>query len=77
MHTAIKLKHKVNSDKIVISLPEIKKLIGREIEILILVEGEIEDSSCPPRALQNSPHIAGSVILDEEAVQKIMESRFR
>lgn len=77
MHTAIKLKHKVTSDKITISLPEIKKLIGREIEILILVEGEIEDSSSPPRALQNSPHVAGSLILDEEAVQKIMENRLR
>lgn len=77
MHSAIKLKHKVTSDKIVISTPDIKKLIGKEVEILILVDGDINESSSLPLALQNSPHIAGSVILDEEAVLKMMENRFR
>ena len=77
MHTAIRLKHNVESDKIVLSFPEIRKLKGREIEILILVEGELEDSSVPPRALQNSAHVAGSVILDQEAMERLMESRFK
>jgi hypothetical protein len=76
MHTAIVLKQKVNSEKIVLSFPEIRKLIGREVEIIVLVEGEIEDSSVPPRALQNSGHVAGSVVLDEEAMQQILANRF-
>ena len=76
MHTAIVIKQKVNSDKIVLSFPEIRKLIGREVEIIVLVEGEIEDSSVPPRALQNSGHVAGSVVLDEEAMQQILANRF-
>ncbi|NLP01408.1 MAG: hypothetical protein GX089_02855 [Fibrobacter sp.] len=76
MHTAIVIKQKVNSDKIVLSFPEIRKLIGREVEIIVLVEGEIEDSSVPPRALQNSGHVAGSVVLDEEAMKQILANRF-
>lgn len=76
MHTAIVLKQKVNSEKIVLSFPEIRKLIGREVEIIVLVEGEIEDSSVPPRALQNSGHVAGSVVLDEEAMKQILANRF-
>ncbi len=76
MHTAIKLKQKVTSDKITISIPEIAKLNGREIEIIILVEGEIEDATNPPKAIQNS-HVAGSLILDEEAMQEILNNRFR
>jgi pentose-5-phosphate-3-epimerase len=77
MQTAIRLKQKVTSEKLVLSFSELKKLIGREIEIIILVDGEIEDSSVPPKALQNSSHVAGSVILDKEAMQQLMDSRFK
>ncbi len=77
MHTAIVIRQIVNSEKIVLSFPEIKKMIGREVEIIVLVEGELEDSTVPPKALQNSGHVAGSVILDEEAMQQILDNRFR
>ncbi|NLG17004.1 MAG: hypothetical protein GX556_06695 [Fibrobacter sp.] len=77
MHSAIVIKQIVNSEKIVLSFPEIKKMIGREVEIIVLVEGELEDSTVPPRALQNSGHVAGSVILDEEAMRQILENRLR
>ena len=77
MHSAIVIKQIVNSEKIVLSFPEIKKMIGREVEIIVLVEGELEDSTVPPKALQNSGHVAGSVILDEEAMQQILDNRFR
>ncbi len=77
METAIRLKQKINSEKLVISSPEIKRLIGQEVEILILVKGDIGEDGTPPKALQNSPHIAGSLILDQEAMQQMLESRFR
>jgi hypothetical protein len=76
MQTAIRLKQKVTSEKIVISIPEIAKLNGREIEIIILVDGELENTSIPPKAIQNSGHVAGSIVLDEEAMQELMRSRF-
>ena len=77
MHTAIRLKQKVTSDKLVISIPEIAKLNGREVEIIILVDGELENTSIPPKAIQNSSHVAGSIVLDEEAMQELMKTRFR
>lgn len=77
METAIRLKQKVTSDELTLSFPELRKLIGREIEIIVLVEGEIEDSSNPPKALQNSPHVAGSLILDQEAMRQLLDSRFK
>lgn len=77
MHTAIRLKQKVTSDKIVISIPEIAKLNGREVEIIILVDGELENTSTPPKAIQNSSHVAGSIVLDQEAMQELMKTRFR
>lgn len=77
METAIRLKQKINSEKLVISSPEIKKLIGQEVEILILVKGSVDGEGAPPKALQNSPHIAGSVILDQEAMLQMLENRFR
>ncbi len=77
METAIRLKQKINSEKIVISNPEFKKLIGKEVEILILVKSETDEEGMPPKALQNSPHVAGSVILDQEAMRQMLESRFR
>lgn len=77
METAIRLKQKINSEKLVISSPEIKKLIGQEVEILILVKGSVDGEGTPPKALQNSPHVAGSVILDQEAMLQMLENRFR
>jgi hypothetical protein len=77
MQTAIRLKQKVTSDKLVISIPEIAKLNGREVEIIILIDGEFENTSIPPKAIQNSSHVAGSIVLDEEAMQELMRSRFR
>ena len=77
MHTAIRLKTTVTSENLVIHFPELRKLVGREIEIIVLVEGEIEDSTVPPKALQNSPHIAGSIVLDEEAVERLFNNRFK
>jgi hypothetical protein len=77
MEKAIRLKQKINSEKIVISSPEIKRLIGQEVEILILVKDSVDEDGTPPKALQNSPHIAGSLILDQEAMQQMLESRFR
>ena len=77
MQTAFRFTQKVNTDEIVITFPEIRKLLGREVEIIVFIDGELEDSTVPPRALQNSRHVAGSVVLDEEAMQQIMENRFR
>lgn len=77
METAIRLKHKVTSDKVTLSVPELKKFIGNEVEILILLKGELQEEGTPPKALQNSSHVAGSVILDQEAMLQILENRFR
>ena len=76
MQTAIRLKQRVRSEKIVISHHELKELIGKDVEIIILVNEENEDTF-PPRALQNSSHVAGSFILDEEAMKQLLESRFK
>ena len=59
MYTAVRLRQKVVEDKIIITFPELRKLKGRDLEIIIMVEGEIEDSSMPPRAVRNSTHVAG------------------
>ena len=77
MHTAIRLKQKVTSDNIILTAPEIAKLVGREVEIMILVEGELDRSSTPPKGLRNSTHVAGSIILDEEAMADLLRDRFR
>jgi hypothetical protein len=77
MHTAIRLKQKVTSEKLIISTPELAKLVGREIEIILLIDGEIENSSIPPKGIQNSSHVAGSVVLDQEAMQELLNNRFR
>lgn len=77
MYTAIKLKYRIENDTIVISFPELRKLRGRDLEIIIMVEGEIEDSTMPPRAVQNSKHIPGAAMLDEEAVREYLKARFR
>jgi hypothetical protein len=77
MESVIRLKQKVNSDKIILTNPEFKKLIGKEVEILILIKGEIESDLVPPRALKNSQHLAGSAVLDQEAMQQMLENRFK
>lgn len=77
MDTAIRIKQKINSEKLTISNPEFKKLIGKEVEILILIKGDSDDERTPPKALQNSPHVAGSIVLDQEAMRQMMENRFR
>lgn len=51
-------------------------MIGREVEIMILVDGELEHTA-PPKGIRNSTHIAGSFVLDEEAMQEILKNRFR
>lgn len=76
MQTAIRLKQRVRSEKLTISHHDLKELIGKDVEIIILVDDDTEDS-LPPRALQNSAHIAGSFILDEEAMRQLLESRFK
>lgn len=77
MFTAIRLRHRPETDTIVISIPELRKLKGREVEIIIMVEGELEDSSVPPKTVQVSSHTPGSLHLDEEAIREFLRSRFR
>jgi len=76
MQTAIRLKQRVRSDKLTITHPELKDLIGKDVEIIIIANDENEEA-IPPRALQNSAHMAGSYILDEEAMKQLLESRFK
>ena len=77
MHTAIRMKTRVESaESIVLRFPELRKLIGREVEIMVLIDGELEDSSKPSKAVRNSSHVAGSIILDEEAVKRLFSHRF-
>ncbi|NLE00026.1 MAG: hypothetical protein GX640_09130 [Fibrobacter sp.] len=77
MDTAIRFKQKINSDKLVISSSEFKKLIGKEVEIIILCQSDTEEDMLPPKALLNSPHVAGSVSLDQEAMLQMMQNRFK
>jgi hypothetical protein len=76
MQTAIRLKQRVRSENLVINHHELKDLIGKEVEIIILANDDNEDAF-PPRALQNSAHVAGSFILDEDAMRQLLESRFK
>jgi hypothetical protein len=76
MNSAIRIKQKIHNDRLVIAIPELKKLIGKEIEILLLIEEDGEDTT-PPKGLQNSPHVAGSIILDQEAMDGILGSRYK
>ena len=76
MQTALRLKQRVRSEKMVINHKDLKELIGKEVDIIILTNDESEESF-PPRALQNSSHVAGSFILDEEAMKQLLESRFK
>ena len=76
MQTAIRLKQRVRSENLVINHHELKDLIGKDVEIIILANDDNEDAF-PPRALQNSAHVAGSFILDEDAMRQLLESRFK
>lgn len=76
MQTALRIKQRIRSEKLVISHHELKELIGKNVEIIILVNDDSEETY-PPRALQNSAHVAGSFILDEEAMKQLLESRFK
>jgi hypothetical protein len=76
MQTALRLKQRIRSEKLVITHHELKELIGKEVEIIILANDEDEETN-PPKALQNSNHLAGSFILDEEAMKQLLESRFK
>jgi len=44
---------------------------------MVLVDGIIDDGSEPPKGIQNSPHVAGSYVLDQEALQQLLDNRFR
>ncbi len=77
MHTALRITRTVDSNKLTLEFPELELLMGREVEILILVNGMIDDGSEPPKGIQNSPHVAGSYVLDEEAMQQFMANRFK
>ncbi|MFP4163205.1 MAG: hypothetical protein ACLFQB_04225 [Chitinispirillaceae bacterium] len=77
MQTALRVTKKVDSNKLTLDMPELEMLIGREVEIVILVDGMIDDGSEPPKGVQNSTHVAGSYVLDEEAVQRFMSNRFK
>ncbi len=76
MQTAIRLKQRVRSENLVINHHDLKDLIGKDVEIIILANDDNEDAF-PPRALQNSAHVAGSFILDEDAMRQLLESRFK
>ncbi len=77
MQTALRLKKTVCSKSVTLELPEFEQLLGKEIEIIVLVDGTIDDGSEPPKGIQNSPHVAGSYILDEEALQQLLDNRFK
>ena len=76
MQTAIRLKQHVRSENLVITHHELKDLIGKDVEIIILSNDDDEEP-LPPRALQNSAHVAGSFILDEDAMRQLLDSRFK
>ena len=78
MQTAIRLKKKIHSKKdLTLNFPELEQLVDQEVEIIILVNGKLRDDSVPPDALQNSNHVAGSFILDQEAMQQILDNRLK
>lgn len=75
--TTFKIKKVIDSENFQINLPELSKFLGKEAEILIILEGNEEVVENPSPTVQNSKHVAGSVILDEEAILKIFENRFK
>jgi|AGTN01.1.fsa_nt_gi hypothetical protein len=77
METVLRIKQKINSEKLTVSAPEIRKLQGKEVEILIIFKDSLDEESVPTKAVQNSTHIAGSLVLDQEAMREMLESRFR
>ncbi|KMQ50443.1 hypothetical protein CHISP_2690 [Chitinispirillum alkaliphilum] len=78
MQTAFRIKKRIDSTaSLNLNFPELELLKHREVEIIILVDGKIEDGTNPPKALQNSKHAAGSFILDKEAMEQILDNRLR
>ncbi|MDR2727499.1 MAG: hypothetical protein LBB56_00050 [Chitinispirillales bacterium] len=72
MHTAFRVKATVNSSKLEIDIPELELISGREVEVIILAKGIVDDGSKPSEGRQNSSHVAGSIILDDEALRQIL-----
>ncbi|MDR0306061.1 MAG: hypothetical protein LBI42_04395 [Chitinispirillales bacterium] len=77
MHTTFRMKTIVNSPKLEIEMPGLELLAGREVEIIIIADGVIEDGSKPPQGMLNSHHTAGSIILDDEALRHILADRLK
>ncbi|MDG5814842.1 hypothetical protein QA601_07130 [Chitinispirillales bacterium ANBcel5] len=77
MQTAIRIKKKIESKTLRLDFPEIDKLMDREVEIIILVDGKLRDDSTPHQAVQNSTHVAGSTVLDQEAIEQILQNRLK
>ncbi|MCL2690084.1 MAG: hypothetical protein FWE57_09610 [Chitinispirillia bacterium] len=77
MHTAFRVKTAVHSSKLEIDVPGLELLLGREVEVLIIANGIVEDGSKPSEGRQNSSHAAGSIILDDEALRYILSDRQR
>jgi len=77
MHTAFRVKTTVRSQKLEIEIPELELILGREVEIIILTKGTVEDGSKPSEGRKNSSHTAGSIILDDEALRYILADKRR
>ena len=76
-HSAFRIRKTIDSTRIIIDEPQLENLIGKEVEIIILVEGDVNEGKKPSKSLQNSNHVAGSIILDEEAVKEMIQNRFK
>lgn len=77
MHTAFRVKATVNSSKLEIDIPELELISGKEVEVIILANGIVDDGSKPSEGRQNSSHVAGSIILDDEALRQILGNSHR
>ena len=77
MHTTFRVKATVRSSKLEIEIPELELVSGREVEVIIIADGIVEDGSKPSESRQNSSHVAGSIILDDEALHHILGNRMR
>ncbi len=78
MQTAFRMKKRIDSSSCIkLDFPELELIKNREVEIIILVDGKVEDGSTPSKAMQNSKHTAGSFILDKDAMQQILDNRLK
>ena len=75
IHTAFRVKTVVNSSKLEIEVPGLELILGREVEVIIIANGIVDDGSKPSEGRQNSPHVAGSIVLDDEALSYILAER--